>query len=85
MGQGLFQRVAQVASDRFGVSLGREEITASDTGKVPNMPARSACNKIRSRIAEEVAGKLQAEPAGIVLGHSMVQMGATSMTVVDNA
>ena len=70
MGQGLFQKVAQVAASRFGVDLGRVRITATDTDKVPNtsataassgsdlngMAVQVACDTIRSRLAHLVAG-----------------------------
>ena len=42
MGQGLFQKVAQVAAARFGVSMDAVKITATDTGKVPNTSATAA-------------------------------------------
>ena len=42
MGQGLFQKVAQVAASRFGVGLERVKITATDTAKVPNTSATAA-------------------------------------------
>ncbi len=75
MGQGLFQKVAQVAADRFGVSIGQVKITATDTGKVPNtsataassgtdlngMAVKDACDKIRLRIAEVVAQTVNAD------------------------
>ena len=63
MGQGLFQKVAQVAAARFGVDADRVKITATDTGKVPNtsataassgsdlngMAVQAACDTIRGR------------------------------------
>ena len=65
MGQGLFQKVAQVAAHRFGVDVGQVKITATDTDKVPNtsataassgtdlngMAVAQACDIIRDRIA----------------------------------
>jgi xanthine dehydrogenase large subunit len=65
MGQGLFQKVAQVAAQRFGIDVGDVKITATDTGKVPNTSATAAssgtdlngmavahaCDTIRDRIA----------------------------------
>ncbi|MHA7885739.1 xanthine dehydrogenase molybdopterin binding subunit [Roseicyclus sp.] len=70
MGQGLFQKVAQVAAHRFGVGMDRVKITATDTGKVPNtsataassgsdlngMAVKAACDEIRGRIAAHLAG-----------------------------
>ncbi len=69
MGQGLFQKIAQVAASRFGVDVSAIKITATDTGKVPNtsataassgtdlngMAVQIACDKIRDRIATCVA------------------------------
>ena len=65
MGQGLFQKVAQVAANRFGVDVTQVKITATDTGKVPNTSATAAssgtdlngmavahaCDIIRDRIS----------------------------------
>lgn len=64
MGQGLFQKVAQVAATEFGVSLDKVKITATDTAKVPNtsataassgtdlngMAVKNACDRIRTRL-----------------------------------
>jgi xanthine dehydrogenase large subunit len=65
MGQGLFQKVAQVAASRFGVGMDVVRITATDTAKVPNtsataassgsdlngMAVKAACDEIRERMA----------------------------------
>jgi len=70
MGQGLFQKVAQVAASGFGVGVERVRITATDTGKVPNTSATAASSgsdlngmavadavaRIRARLAAHVAG-----------------------------
>jgi xanthine dehydrogenase large subunit len=70
MGQGLFTKVAQVAASVFGVSLDRVQITATDTGKVPNtsataassgtdlngMAVKAACETIRDRISAHLGG-----------------------------
>ena len=64
MGQGLFQKVAQVAASAFGVDISLVKITATDTGKVPNtsataassgsdlngMAVKAACDTIRGRL-----------------------------------
>ena len=71
MGQGLNQKVAQVAADVFGVDTGAVKITATDTSKVPNtsataassgsdlngMATRAACETIRARMAAFIADK----------------------------
>jgi xanthine dehydrogenase large subunit len=69
MGQGLFQKVAQVAASEFGVPLEQIKITATDTAKVPNtsataassgtdlngMAVLNACQTIRDRMSEHLA------------------------------
>jgi xanthine dehydrogenase large subunit len=42
MGQGLFQKVAQVAAEEFGIGLDRVYISATSTDKVPNTSATAA-------------------------------------------
>ena len=93
MGQGLFQKVAQVAASRFGLPLDRVKITATDTGKVPNtsataassgsdlngMAVKAACDEICARIAEVVAPDLQAEAAQVVFQGGMVRAGQAEM------
>jgi len=49
MGQGLFTKVAQVAASVFGVTLDRVQITATDTGKVPNTSATAASSGAQAR------------------------------------
>ncbi|MEM6387735.1 MAG: xanthine dehydrogenase molybdopterin binding subunit [Pseudomonadota bacterium] len=89
MGQGLFQKVAQVAAARFGVSLDRVKITATDTGKVPNtsataassgsdlngMAVKAACDTIRNRLADFVAERAQADPRSVVFEDGHVSVG----------
>lgn len=88
MGQGLFQKVAQVAASRFGVPLEQVKITATDTGKVPNtsataassgsdlngMAVKAACDTIRDRLAVFVAERAQSDPATVRFedGHILV-------------
>ena len=71
MGQGLFQKVAQVVAGVFGVDAGVVKITATDTGKVPNtsataassgadlngMASRAAAETVRARMAAFIAEK----------------------------
>ncbi len=73
MGQGLFQKVAQVAASRFGVDTGHVKITATDTAKVPNtsataassgsdlngMAVKAACDTIRGRMAAFLGERYQ--------------------------
>ncbi len=79
MGQGLFQKVAQVAAQSFGVPLEMVKITATDTGKVPNtsataassgsdlngMAVKAACDEIRDRMAGVLAERHQCDPSEI--------------------
>lgn len=79
MGQGLFQKVAQVTAGVFGVDASLVKITATDTGKVPNtsataassgsdlngMAARNAAETIRLRLAEFIAGKHQVKASAV--------------------
>ncbi|WP_323036753.1 xanthine dehydrogenase molybdopterin binding subunit [Pararhodobacter sp.] len=69
MGQGLFQKLAQVAASSFGVGLEAIKITATDTAKVPNtsataassgsdlngMAVKAASDTIRDRMADFLA------------------------------
>ena len=94
MGQGLFQKVAQVAAARFGVEVGRIKITATDTGKVPNtsataassgtdlngMAVRAACDTIRDRMAAFLAERHQAEAASVRFEGGQVLVGGESYT-----
>lgn len=79
MGQGLFQKVAQVTASVFGLDVGMVKITATDTGKVPNtsataassgsdlngMAAKAAAERIRGRLAEFIAEKHQVKPSSV--------------------
>jgi xanthine dehydrogenase large subunit len=79
MGQGLFQKVAQVAASRFGIGLAAVKITATDTAKVPNtsataassgsdlngMAVKAACDTIRHRMAAFLAARHQLEAGDV--------------------
>ena len=91
MGQGLFQKVAQVAAARFGVSLDMVKITATDTGKVPNtsataassgsdlngMAVQIACDTIRTRLEEMLTAEFGAQD--ITWADGKVRFGDTEM------
>ncbi|MEL6690154.1 MAG: xanthine dehydrogenase molybdopterin binding subunit [Pseudomonadota bacterium] len=99
MGQGLFQKVAQVAADRFGVGMEAVRITATDTAKVPNtsataassgsdlngMAVKAACDTIRDRMAEHLAQLYQTQPAGIRFTDGNVQAGREEMSFTEAA
>ncbi|WP_299651942.1 xanthine dehydrogenase molybdopterin binding subunit [uncultured Tateyamaria sp.] len=90
MGQGLFQKVAQVAASRFGVPLEMVKITATDTAKVPNtsataassgsdlngMAVKAACDTIRDRMAEHLAQLHQVRPDEVVFDNGRVRAGS---------
>ena len=92
MGQGLFQKVAQVAASRFGVAIDKVKITATDTGKVPNtsataassgsdlngMAVKAACDTIRDRMAEFLAERHQADAASVRFEGGQVHVGSGS-------
>jgi xanthine dehydrogenase large subunit len=89
MGQGLFQKVAQVAASRFGVGMETIRITATDTAKVPNtsataassgsdlngMAVKTACDTIRERMAEFLAGYFQTDRATVQFADDTVRIG----------
>jgi xanthine dehydrogenase large subunit len=88
MGQGLNQKVAQVAASVFGVDAGVVKITATDTGKVPNtsataassgsdlngMAAQAACETVRARLAQFIADKHQVGPEKVRFAEGMVHV-----------
>ena len=88
MGQGLFQKVAQVAASRFGVGMEAIKITATDTAKVPNtsataassgsdlngMAVQIACDTIISRMAEFLAHQYNKTPDDVVFRDGTVQI-----------
>ncbi|UWQ75792.1 xanthine dehydrogenase molybdopterin binding subunit [Leisingera sp. M658] len=94
MGQGLFQKVAQVAASRFGIPLEKVKITATDTAKVPNtsataassgsdlngMAVKAACDILRDRMAEYLALQHQARPGDVVFEGGMVRIGQDKMS-----
>ncbi len=99
MGQGLFQKVAQVAAGVFGVDAGVVKITATDTAKVPNtsataassgsdlngMATRVACETIRDRMAVVVAARHQADPAQVRFANGRVQVAGGDYSFADIA
>lgn len=99
MGQGLNQKVAQVAADAFGVGMDAVQITATDTAKVPNtsataassgsdlngMAVLAACETIRGRIAACLAELHQCAPDQVRFADGRVWAGATEMTFAQAA
>ncbi|UOA28480.1 xanthine dehydrogenase molybdopterin binding subunit [Pseudosulfitobacter sp. DSM 107133] len=99
MGQGLFQKVAQVAASRFGVPMEAVRITATDTAKVPNtsataassgsdlngMAVRNACDTIRERIELHLAQLHQCSPADVVFKNGRVTAGGADYSFAEVA
>ncbi|WP_417728297.1 xanthine dehydrogenase molybdopterin binding subunit [Roseovarius sp.] len=93
MGQGLFQKVAQVAAARFGLPLEAVRITATDTAKVPNtsataassgsdlngMAVKMACDTIRERMVGFLAQYHQVAPEQVRFDDGAVQVGNHSL------
>ncbi|SEQ49293.1 xanthine dehydrogenase molybdopterin binding subunit [Thalassovita taeanensis] len=99
MGQGLFQKVAQVAASRFGVDASVVKITATDTAKVPNtsataassgsdlngMATQAACDTIRDRMAHFLADYHQAPPEDVHFADGHVTIGQTRLAFAEAA
>jgi xanthine dehydrogenase large subunit len=94
MGQGLFQKVAQVAASRFGISMDKIKITATDTAKVPNtsataassgsdlngMAVKAACDTIRDRMACYLAERHQTTAEAVVFDGDRVRVGGDEIS-----
>jgi xanthine dehydrogenase large subunit len=92
MGQGLFQKLAQVAASRFGVETHQIKITATDTAKVPNtsataassgsdlngMAVQAACDTIRDRVAAFMAERHQTTADQVRFADGQVWVGDTA-------
>ncbi|HHC29790.1 MAG TPA: xanthine dehydrogenase molybdopterin binding subunit, partial [Rhodobacterales bacterium] len=99
MGQGLFQKVAQVAASRFGVGLERVQITATDTAKVPNtsataassgsdlngMAVKAACDELRGRMARYLGERHGVKPRKVVFKGGKVRLGGVQMSFAEAA
>ncbi|MDD7908801.1 xanthine dehydrogenase molybdopterin binding subunit [Pseudovibrio exalbescens] len=100
MGQGLYQKVAQIAADEMGVSLDKVKITAANTSKVPNtsptaassgtdlngMAVVLACREIKGRMLAFAARHYDVVETEIHLEDNRVYFeGQNSMSVADLA
>ncbi|MGB7318810.1 MAG: xanthine dehydrogenase molybdopterin binding subunit [Planktotalea sp.] len=99
MGQGLFQKIAQVAATGFGIDVANVKITATDTGKVPNtsataassgsdlngMAVKAACDTIRTRIAEFIGEKHGVAPDEVAFAEGQVSVAGKSYGFADVA
>jgi xanthine dehydrogenase large subunit len=99
MGQGLFQKIAQIAASEFGVPVAQIKITATDTAKVPNtsataassgtdlngMAVLNACETIRDRIAGHLAQEFGCEAQGISFKDGQVTGGGHTLSFAQAA
>ncbi|WP_299154665.1 xanthine dehydrogenase molybdopterin binding subunit [uncultured Tateyamaria sp.] len=99
MGQGLFQKVAQVAASRFGIDMAAIKITATDTAKVPNtsataassgsdlngMAVKAACDTIRDRMATHLAQLHQCAPDTVRFTDGQVIAGEATYSFAEVA
>ncbi|MBA5776779.1 xanthine dehydrogenase molybdopterin binding subunit [Stappia sp. F7233] len=78
MGQGLYQKVAQVVAEEFGVSLDRVRITATHTGKVPNTgpTAASSGTDLNGMAAKRAAEMIKARLIAFASAHYGVEAEA---------
>ena len=93
MGQGLFQKVAQVVAEEFGIGMERVRISAATTEKVPNtaptaasagsdlngMAARIAARAIKDRLIEFAAEAYETPREQIAFRDDQVFIGNRSI------
>ncbi|TMV88246.1 xanthine dehydrogenase molybdopterin binding subunit [Thioclava sp. BHET1] len=94
MGQGLHQKICQIAASVFGVDDSGVRITATATDKVPNtsataassgadlngMAIKAACETIRGRLAEVFAAEVGCEVAAVEFADGMLRAGAQELS-----
>jgi xanthine dehydrogenase large subunit len=99
MGQGLYQKVAQVAAEEFGIGLDRVRITATTTDKVPNtsptaassgsdlngMAAMIAARQIRDRMAAFAAEHFGVDATQVAFRDDYVFCGNESVSFAELA
>ena len=99
MGQGLFQKIAQVAASEFGVPVDQIKITATDTAKVPNTSATAAssgtdlngmavvnaCETIRLRMSEHLAEVYHCAPEEVRFEDGTVSAGDATLSFAEAA
>ena len=90
MGQGLYQKVAQVVADEFGITMDKVQITATNTSKVPNtgptaassgtdlnaMAAKNAAKAIKDRLIDFLCEQHQCGPDAIHFADNKVLVGS---------
>ena len=99
MGQGLYQKVAQVVAETFGIVAGKISITATRTDKVPNtsptaassgsdlngMAARNASIIIRTRMEKIAVQLLKCKLTALKFVNGKVSAGKKSITFAELA
>ena len=99
MGQGLNQKLAQVAASAFGVGLEAIKITPTDTAKVPNtsataassgadlngMAVKAACDTLRERIAVYLAERHQTQASAVRFSGGRVTVGGHDLSFAEAA
>jgi len=99
MGQGLYQKVAQVVADEFGVTLDKVRITATNTSKVPNtgptaassgtdlnaMAAKIAARTIKERLIHFLCADHDVTPDKIRFADNLVHVGETTLKLAEVA
>jgi len=99
MGQGLYQKVAQVVAEEFGVTMDKVVITATNTSKVPNtgptaassgtdlnaMAAKIAAREIKSRLISMLCETHQCGPDMVFFSDNKVLVGDRSYTLAEVA
>ena len=99
MGQGLYQKVAQVVAEEFQCDLANVKITATTTGKVPNtsptaasagsdlngMAARDAARAIKQRLAGVLAAETGANSGEVRFLPGRIEAGGKPFTLAEAA
>jgi xanthine dehydrogenase large subunit len=99
MGQGLYQKMAQVAAQVFSIPTDGIRVTATDTSKVPNtsataassgsdlngMAVRNACATIRNRMAGALADAHRVRADEIRFDQGRVQIGPVELSFAEAA
>ena len=97
MGQGLYIKVAQVVADEFGIDVGKIQIMAADTSKVPNASATAASSgsdmngkaaqiaaaRIRSRLSEFACRHFSIAEKDISFAGGRVTVGNESVSFAE--
>jgi len=99
MGQGLYQKVAQVVADEFGITLDKVRITATNTSKVPNtgptaassgtdlnaLAAKRAAEAIKARLVAFLSGEHGVPEDQIQFAGNKVFVGEKVLTMAEVA